>query len=89
MALAKLLQHAIEHNDSRLQEIEVKGDQIFCPTDGIRTRSKAAKGSTIKPYYLVIGNGKIYHITAKIFFLYLIFHAVQTYFSLIEIWKEK
>ena len=44
MALCKLLQHAIESNDSRLQEFEVKGDQVFNETSGVRTRSKTTVG---------------------------------------------
>lgn len=43
-ALCKLLLHAIQHNDLRLQEIVVQGDQIIPQTNGIRTRSKAAEG---------------------------------------------
>ena len=44
VALTKLLQYAIESNDTRLQDIQVKGDQIVNPSEGIRTRSKAALG---------------------------------------------
>ncbi len=44
VALGKLLQHSIQNNDSRLQEIMVKGDQVHMNGDGIRTRSKASKG---------------------------------------------
>ncbi|XP_071477109.1 importin-9-like [Diadema antillarum] len=43
MALAKLLEYAITTNDSRLHGIVVKGDQVFTPGEGIRTRSKAAQ----------------------------------------------
>ncbi|XP_041083190.1 importin-9-like [Polyodon spathula] len=43
VALCKLLQHGINTNDKRLQEILVKGDEIFNPDEGIRTRSKTAK----------------------------------------------
>ncbi|XP_063952084.1 importin-9-like [Lytechinus pictus] len=43
MALAKLLDHAINTNDSRLHGIMVRGDQVFTPGEGIRTRSKAAQ----------------------------------------------
>ena len=45
IALGKLLLHAIQSNDQRLQNITVKGDQIFNQADGIRTRSKTTKGS--------------------------------------------
>ena len=48
VALAKLLQHAIQNNDSRLQEIQVKGDPIHCNGDsGIKTRSKSVKGDQL------------------------------------------
>ena len=40
IALSKLLLHAIQSNDTRLQEITVQGDQIEPETNGIRTRSK-------------------------------------------------
>ncbi|KAI5093529.1 importin-9, partial [Silurus meridionalis] len=43
IALCKLLQHGINSNDKRLQDIIVKGEEIFNPDEGIRTRSKAAK----------------------------------------------
>lgn len=42
VALCKLMQHAIENNDSRLQSIIVTGEQIVSASDGVRTRSKAA-----------------------------------------------
>ncbi|XP_071784308.1 importin-9-like [Asterias amurensis] len=42
-ALSKLLQHMINKPDQRLEGIIVKGDQIFNPAEGIRTRSKAAQ----------------------------------------------
>ncbi|XP_013378770.1 importin-9 isoform X2 [Lingula anatina] len=42
VALSKLLQHALNNNDQRLSEIQVKGEQIFSH-DGIRTRSKASQ----------------------------------------------
>ncbi|KAI0216737.1 Importin-9 [Lamellibrachia satsuma] len=62
VALCKLLQHAIEKNDQRLQNIEVKGDQIFNPNEGIRTRSRSAQSPDewtmipvlIKIYKLII-----------------------------------
>ena len=44
MSLCKLLQHAIESNDSRLQDFEVKGDQVQSESSGVRTRSKTSKG---------------------------------------------
>ncbi|XP_030632870.1 importin-9 [Chanos chanos] len=43
VALCKLLQHGLNTNDKRLQDIVVKGEEIFSPDEGIRTRSKAAK----------------------------------------------
>ncbi|KAG5275289.1 hypothetical protein AALO_G00145750 [Alosa alosa] len=43
VALCKLLQHGLNTNDKRLHDIIVKGDEIFTPEEGIRTRSKSAK----------------------------------------------
>ncbi|RXN38018.1 importin-9 isoform X1 [Labeo rohita] len=43
VALCKLLQHSLNTNDKRLQDIVVKGDEIFNPDEGICTRSKSAK----------------------------------------------
>ncbi|MFT7814080.1 importin-9 [Arapaima gigas] len=43
VALCKLLQHGINTNDKRLQDIVVKGEEIFSQEEGIRTRSKSAK----------------------------------------------
>uniref|UniRef100_A0A1A8IQK3 Importin 9 n=1 Tax=Nothobranchius kuhntae TaxID=321403 RepID=A0A1A8IQK3_NOTKU len=43
VALCKLLQHSINADDKRLQDIMVKGDEIYNAEDGIRTRSKSAK----------------------------------------------
>ncbi|KAG7261839.1 hypothetical protein CRUP_022882 [Coryphaenoides rupestris] len=43
VALCKLLQHGLNTNDKRLQDIVVKGEEIFNPEEGIRTRSKSAK----------------------------------------------
>ncbi|KAL3853056.1 hypothetical protein ACJMK2_016638 [Sinanodonta woodiana] len=43
VALSKLLLYAVSHNDTRLQEITVKGDQIIPQTNGIKTRSKSAQ----------------------------------------------
>ncbi|KAI1893099.1 hypothetical protein AGOR_G00140410 [Albula goreensis] len=43
VALCKLLQHGLNANDKRLQDIMVKGEEIFSPSEGIRTRSKSAK----------------------------------------------
>ncbi|MBN3307016.1 IPO9 protein, partial [Amia calva] len=43
VALCKLLQHGLNTNDKRLQDIMVKGEEIFNPDEGIRTRSKSAK----------------------------------------------
>nr|CAB3256618.1 importin-9 [Phallusia mammillata] len=41
VALCHLLEHGVSKNDSRLNEINVKGDRIF--KEGIRTRSRTAK----------------------------------------------
>lgn len=41
IALAKLLQHGVNSNDSRLTEIMVKGDQVHSTATGRTTRSKA------------------------------------------------
>ncbi|KAL3058330.1 importin-9 [Trematomus bernacchii] len=43
VALCKLLQHGLNSDDKRLQDIVVKGEEIYSPEDGIRTRSKSAK----------------------------------------------
>ncbi|XP_067100238.1 importin-9 [Osmerus mordax] len=43
VALCKLLQHGLNTNDKRLQDIMVKGEEIFTAEEGIRTRSKSAK----------------------------------------------
>uniref|UniRef100_A0A3P8WPP0 Importin 9 n=1 Tax=Cynoglossus semilaevis TaxID=244447 RepID=A0A3P8WPP0_CYNSE len=43
VALCKLLQHSLNTDDKRLQDIVVKGEEIYSPEDGIRTRSKSAK----------------------------------------------
>lgn len=43
VALCKLLQHGLNTDDKRLQDIVVKGEEIYSPEDGIRTRSKSAK----------------------------------------------
>ncbi|MED6289300.1 Importin 9 [Characodon lateralis] len=43
VALCKLLQHGINADDKRLQDIMVKGEEIYSPEVGIRTRSKSAK----------------------------------------------
>ncbi|KTG33294.1 hypothetical protein cypCar_00011406, partial [Cyprinus carpio] len=43
VALCKLLQHGLNTNDKRLQDIVVKGEEIFNPDEGICTRSKSAK----------------------------------------------
>uniref|UniRef100_A0AAR2J616 Importin N-terminal domain-containing protein n=1 Tax=Pygocentrus nattereri TaxID=42514 RepID=A0AAR2J616_PYGNA len=43
IALCKLLQHGLNTNDKRLQDIVVKGEEIFNQDEGIRTRSKSAK----------------------------------------------
>ena len=41
MALAKLLQYGVNNNDDRLNEITVKGDEVFSE-GGPRTRSTRA-----------------------------------------------
>ncbi|XP_068568509.1 importin-9 [Cebidichthys violaceus] len=43
VALCKLLQHGLNTDDKRLQDIVVKGEEIYSHEDGIRTRSKSAK----------------------------------------------
>ncbi|XP_053881455.1 importin-9 isoform X3 [Malaclemys terrapin pileata] len=43
VALCKLLQYGINSDDKRLQDIRVKGEEIFNMEEGIRTRSKSAK----------------------------------------------
>ncbi|XP_019952379.1 importin-9 [Paralichthys olivaceus] len=43
VALCKLLQHGLNTDDKRLQDIVVKGEEIYGLEDGIRTRSKSAK----------------------------------------------
>uniref|UniRef100_A0A8C0IUC7 Importin 9 n=1 Tax=Chelonoidis abingdonii TaxID=106734 RepID=A0A8C0IUC7_CHEAB len=43
VALCKLLQYGINSDDKRLQDIRVKGEEIFNMDEGIRTRSKSAK----------------------------------------------
>lgn len=48
VALCKLLQHGLNTDDKRLQDIVVKGEEIYNPEDGIRTRSKSAKSKSPK-----------------------------------------
>ncbi|KAJ1139607.1 hypothetical protein NDU88_005976 [Pleurodeles waltl] len=43
IALCKLLQYGINTDDKRLQDIKVKGEELFNMEEGIRTRSKTAK----------------------------------------------
>lgn len=43
IALAKLLQFAVNNNDSRFNEIEVTGDEII-DNSGVRTRAQRSKG---------------------------------------------
>lgn len=43
MALCKLLQHGINADDRRLQDIRVKGEEVCSVDEGVRTRAKAAK----------------------------------------------
>ncbi|XP_053312848.1 importin-9 [Spea bombifrons] len=62
VALCKILQYGITMDDKRLQDIKVKGDEIFNMEEGIRTRSKSAKNPEcwttipllIKIYKLII-----------------------------------
>jgi len=42
MALAKLLQYGVNNNDDRLNEITVRGDEVFSELAGPRTRSTRA-----------------------------------------------
>jgi len=49
VALCKLLQHGLNTDDKRLQDIMVKGEELYNPDDGIRTRSKSAKSKTRDP----------------------------------------
>ncbi|XP_037016895.2 importin-9 isoform X4 [Artibeus jamaicensis] len=43
VALCKLLQHGINADDRRLQDIRVQGEEVHGADEGVRTRSKAAK----------------------------------------------
>ncbi|XP_036926391.1 importin-9 isoform X3 [Sturnira hondurensis] len=43
VALCKLLQHGINADDRRLQDIRVQGEEVHSADEGVRTRSKAAK----------------------------------------------
>ncbi|XP_068125456.1 importin-9 [Hyperolius riggenbachi] len=43
VALCKILQYGINMDDKRLQDIKVKGDEIFDMEEGIRTRSKTSR----------------------------------------------
>ncbi|XP_018412390.1 PREDICTED: importin-9 [Nanorana parkeri] len=43
VALCKILQYGITMDDKRLQDIKVKGDEIFDMEEGIRTRSKTSR----------------------------------------------
>ncbi|MEE6493116.1 hypothetical protein FKM82_016744 [Ascaphus truei] len=43
VALCKILQFGITADDKRLQDIKVKGEEIFNMEEGIRTRSKTAR----------------------------------------------
>lgn len=54
VALCKLLQHGLNTNDKRLQDIVVKGEELFGPDEGIRTRSKSAKSKTNTDILFVI-----------------------------------
>lgn len=54
MALCKLLQHSLNADDKRLQDIVVKGEEIYSPDEGIRTRSKSAKSKTLNKLHFNI-----------------------------------
>ncbi|XP_014669041.1 PREDICTED: importin-9-like [Priapulus caudatus] len=62
IALCKLIQHSITSNDARLQEIQVKGDQIYAQPSGVQTRARAAEAPDrwtvvpilVKMYKLII-----------------------------------
>ncbi|GIY31004.1 importin-9 [Caerostris extrusa] len=41
VALSLILQHGLKENDQRLQNIEVRGDQVFSHSQGPKTRSKS------------------------------------------------
>ncbi|KAM4699585.1 importin-9 [Discoglossus pictus] len=43
VALCKILQYGISSDDKRLQDIKVKGEEIFNMEEGIRTRSKTSR----------------------------------------------
>nr|KAF6399782.1 importin 9 [Molossus molossus] len=43
VALCKLLQHGINTDDRRLQDIRVQGEEVCSVDEGVRTRAKAAK----------------------------------------------
>ncbi|XP_053562447.1 importin-9 [Bombina bombina] len=43
VALCKILQYGVSTDDKRLQDIKVKGEEIFNMEEGIRTRSKTSK----------------------------------------------
>uniref|UniRef100_A0A8C4QTR3 Importin-7/11-like TPR repeats domain-containing protein n=1 Tax=Eptatretus burgeri TaxID=7764 RepID=A0A8C4QTR3_EPTBU len=60
IALCKLLQHGVATHDLRLQDITVRGDQVFSPSEGIRTRSKAARGQVPERWTVIPLPIKIY-----------------------------
>ncbi|CAN0065045.1 unnamed protein product [Lampetra planeri] len=43
MALCKLLQHGVATHDTRLQDLTVRGEQIFSTSNAVQTRSKTAQ----------------------------------------------
>ncbi|XP_035243530.1 importin-9 [Anguilla anguilla] len=43
VALCRLLQHGLSTGDPRLEGIRVKGEELFSPGEGIRTRSKSTR----------------------------------------------
>ncbi|XP_075930627.1 importin-9 isoform X2 [Petromyzon marinus] len=43
MALCKLLQHGVATHDTRLQDLTVRGEQIFSASNAVQTRSKTAQ----------------------------------------------
>uniref|UniRef100_UPI00358E2BF2 importin-9 isoform X2 n=2 Tax=Myxine glutinosa TaxID=7769 RepID=UPI00358E2BF2 len=60
IALCKLLQHGVATHDLRLQDITVRGDQVFSPSEGIRTRSKTARGQVPERWTVIPLPIKIY-----------------------------
>jgi hypothetical protein len=73
-ALAKLLQYGVNNNDDRLNEITVRGEEIFAENGGggMRTRSsRAARPEqwTSVPLLAKIFKGLCHEIEAEFFFV--------------------